>query len=72
VRNSQVNFRICDAYIPEPLQILIELHGEDQLEGRVIDLSDAGVPEESFAVIEVQGLSQPVIVPVKHVRQNIL
>jgi len=39
----------------------MELHGKDQLEGRVIDVSDAGFQEEAFAVVEVQGLSQPVL-----------
>jgi hypothetical protein len=72
VRNSWVTFRICDAYVPEPAQILMELHGEDQLEGKVIDLSDASFQEEAYAVVEVEGLSQPVVVPVKHVREKTL
>jgi hypothetical protein len=72
VRNSWVTFRICDAYVPEPVQILMELHGKDQLEGKVIDVSDAGIQEEAFAVVEVQGLSQPVVVPVKYIRENTL
>jgi hypothetical protein len=70
VRNRWVTFRICDAYIPEPAQILMELHGKDQLEGKVIDVSDAGSLEEAFAVIEVQTLSKPVVVPVKHIREK--
>lgn len=70
MRNSWVTFRICDAYIPEPAQILMELHGKDKLEGKVIDVSDAGSHEEAFAVVEVQGLSQAVVVPVKHVKEN--
>jgi hypothetical protein len=72
VRNSWVTFRICDAYVPEPAQILMELHGEDQLEGKVIDVSDASFQEEAYAVVEVEGLSQPVVVPVKHVREKTL
>ena len=72
MRNSWVTFRICDAYVPEPAQILMELHGEDQLEGKVIDLSDASFQEEAYAVVEVEGLSQPVVVPVKHVREKTL
>jgi hypothetical protein len=72
VRNRWVTFRICDAYVPEPGQILSELHGKDQLEGKVIDLSDAGIQQEAFAVVEVQGLSRPVVVAVKHVRENTL
>jgi hypothetical protein len=72
VRNSWVTFRICDAYVPEPAQILMELHGEDQLEGKVIDVSDTSFQEEAYAVVEVEGLSQPVVVPVKHVREKTL
>jgi hypothetical protein len=72
VRNSWVTFRICDAYVPEPVQILMELHGKDQLEGKVVDVSDAGIQEEAFAVVEVQGLSQPVVVPVNHIRESTL
>lgn len=72
VRNSCVIFRVCDAYVPEPVQILMELHGEDQLQGKVIDVSDAGFQEEAYAVVEVEGLSQPVVVPVKYIRENTL
>lgn len=72
MRNSWVTFRICDAYVPEPAQILMELHGEDQLEGKVIDVSDTSFQEEAYAVVEVEGLSQPVVVPVKHVREKTL
>jgi hypothetical protein len=67
VRNSWVNFRICDAYVPEPAQILVELHGKDQLQGKIIDVSAAGSQEEAFAVVEVEGLSQPVVVPIKQI-----
>jgi hypothetical protein len=43
------------------------------LEGKVIEVSDAGIQEEeAFAVVEVRGLSQPVVVPVKHIRENML
>jgi hypothetical protein len=40
----------------------MELHGKDQLKRKVIDGSDAGRQEEAFAVIEVEGLSQAVVV----------
>jgi hypothetical protein len=68
VRNSLVNFRICDAYVPEPLQILMELHGEDLLHGKIIDVSESGSQGEQFVVVEVERLAQPVVVPMKHVR----
>lgn len=68
MRNSWVNFRICDAYIPEPVQILMELHGEDLLRGKIIDVSDSGSQDEQFAVVEVESLSQPVVVPIRLVK----
>lgn len=68
MRNRWVNFRISDVYVPEPVQILMELHGKDLLQGRVIDLSDSGNQSEAFAVVEVDGLTQPVVVPVKHIK----
>jgi len=46
----------------------MELHGKDLLQGRVIDLSDSGNQSEAFAVVEVDGLTQPVVVPVKHIK----
>ena len=64
-----VQFRIDDAYVPEPAQILMELHGKDMLQGKLIDVSDSGRQDEAFAVVEVEGLSQPVVVAMKNVRE---
>jgi hypothetical protein len=65
---TQVNFRISDVYIPEPAQILMQLHGNDLLQGKIIDISDTGGKEDAYAVVEVEGLPQPVVVPVRHTR----
>lgn len=64
LRNHLVSFRIRDVYLPDPQQVLLEMHGNDLIKGRVADLSDHGKQREAFAVVEVEGLSQPVIVPV--------
>jgi hypothetical protein len=55
-------------YVPEPVQILRELHGKELLRGKIIDVSDADGQKEAFAVVEVEGLSQPVVVPMKHIK----
>jgi hypothetical protein len=47
----------------------MELHGEDLLQGRLIDVSDSGAQDDAFAVVEVEGLSQPVVVAVKNVKE---
>jgi hypothetical protein len=67
IRNQWVRFKICDVYHPEAAQVLSELHGEDLLTGRVIDLSDSGMQKEAFAVVEVDGVEEPVIVPVDRI-----
>jgi hypothetical protein len=46
----------------------MELHGEDLLHGKIIDVSDSSSQDEQFAVVEVERLAQPVVVPIKHVR----
>lgn len=67
LRNRWVNFRIRDVFIPDPQKLLIDLYGNDLLQGRVMDLSDSGRQEEVFAVVEVEGVNQPVIVPVARI-----
>jgi hypothetical protein len=69
VRNSWVTFRIRDAYVPEPVQILMELHGKDLLEGKIVDVSDSGGHEDAFVVVEIEGLSEPVVVAKKHLKE---
>jgi hypothetical protein len=68
VPNPWVQFRIDDVYVPEPAQILMELHGKDILRGKIVDVSDSDIQHETFAVVEVEGLSQPVVVAMKHLQ----
>ena len=71
MRNRWVNFQISDIYNPDPYQILNELHGNDLLQGKVIDVSDSGTQLEAFVVVEVEGLRQPVVVPMNRIRSSI-
>jgi len=65
LRNHHVRFRAADIHIPHPLVVLYELHGNDLLEGRVVDMSDSGERKEAFAVVEVERVQQFLIVPVE-------
>ncbi len=67
LKNQWVSFRILDVDIPDPLKILMDLHGRDILQGKVIDLSDNGTEKETFLVVEVAGIEQPVIVPASRI-----
>ena len=63
--HRRVNFRISDVCIPAPHEVLLELHGGDILQGTVIALSDSGTEPDAFAVVEVEGAAQPMIVSVE-------
>lgn len=62
--DQQVRFKVADIHTPHPLVVLYELHGNEVLEGRVVDLSDCGGQKEAFAVVEVEQVRQFLIVPV--------
>jgi len=68
LRDRRVDFRIRDVFIPDPEKLLLTLYGDDILQGRVLDLSDSGDEREAYAVVAVDGLEEPVIVPVKQIR----
>jgi hypothetical protein len=67
LKNHTVNFRICDIYYPDYQEVLFGLHGNDVLRGRVIDLSETGELDSSFAEIELAELDRRVIVPLDRI-----
>jgi hypothetical protein len=69
LKGQQVRFKICEIYFPEPDAVLFQLHGHDFLEGKVLELSDSGLPGSVFAAIAVEGVEEAVIVPVEKVIQ---
>ena len=46
----------------------MELHGDDLLQGKIVNASDSGLQQDAFAVVEVEGLAQPVVVPMNRIR----
>jgi hypothetical protein len=67
LRNRWVHFKIRDVYIPDPAKVLFDMYGDDLLQGRVMDLSDSGSADGVFVVVELEGIEQPVIVPVERI-----
>jgi hypothetical protein len=47
----------------------MELHANDMLRGKIIDVSSSETHGEAFAVVEVESLSQPVVVAMKHLTE---
>lgn len=66
-RNQRVRFKIRDVYYPDPTKVLIDLYGDDLLTGTVVELTDSGTQIAAFIVVEVEGIEEPVIVPVERI-----
>jgi len=67
LRGQSVEFTVRDIAYPEPGAVLMRLHGDDVLNGKVIDVSQG--PTETHVVVQVKGLEQPVVVPIDRVRR---
>jgi len=67
LKDQWVNFRVRDVYIPDPQEVLSELHGNDILQGRVVAVSDNQTPDGYYAVVEVAGMREPLVVPMKRI-----
>jgi hypothetical protein len=65
--NQRVHFKIRDVYHPDPMKIMLDLHGNDLLTGKIIDLSDSGVQKNAFAVIEVEEIQELLVVSVERI-----
>jgi hypothetical protein len=67
LKDQRVQFKIRDVYHPDPIQVLLDLHGDDFLTGKVVALSDSGMHKDAFVVVEVEGIDELIIVPVEHI-----
>jgi hypothetical protein len=78
VRKSKVNtqeqgttcrFRLADVICPEQRQAVQQVTPELEVEGEVVFFSDHGEHKNRFAIVEVQGILSPLIVPVECVQR---
>ena len=66
-RNRLVNFRITDVYHPEPQELLSRMFGRTVLQGEVREVTGQPGDPESYLVIQLRDLPEPVIVPVRSI-----
>ena len=65
LKGHYVRFLVRDVHIPEPTTILHELHGGDELKGKVLDISDSAQAGGSpFVVVKVRRLRRPCVVSI--------
>ena len=67
LRDQYVQFRLGDIFMPDAATVIYNLHRNDLLLGRVIEISDGGDRENAFVVVEVEGISQRMVVPVDRI-----
>jgi hypothetical protein len=67
---TPVRFRLKDVVCPESEQILRNMTGRLEVIGKVLYLSDSGELLNHYAVVEVNGLMTPLIVPSASVNIN--
>jgi len=65
--NQTVKFRKRDVFWPEPAEMLLDLHGNDPLEGTIVALCDNDSERDAYVVIKVEGIARPLMVPTDHV-----
>ena len=67
VNGSKV-FRIKDVFFPEHDELIVRATSDLRLRGKIIDFSDSGHKKKEFAIVEVEGIQGPLVVPVEKLR----
>ena len=70
LKGRQVCFLVKDIYFPAPGEVLDQLHRDDVMSGCVMEVSDGGQDPQAYVVVKVKALSNPVVVPVKRLRDS--
>jgi hypothetical protein len=66
-KGDRVAFRVADLYLPAPEEMLAAFSASTELDGTVLDFSDAGGVSRVFAVVRVIQ-ERTVVVPVEKLR----
>jgi hypothetical protein len=61
---AKVTFRLSEVICPEIAQVLKQVTPELRVCGRVSYFSDCGQSRDHFAIVDVNGVASPLIVPV--------
>jgi len=67
VNTSRV-FKLGDVFFPDGEEVIYRTTPDLKLRGRIIDFSDSGRNKNEFAILQVDGIEGPVIVPVNKLK----
>src|SRR5438270_887729 len=62
--HSEVHFCVGDIVHPYPVQVLCQLYENKSLRGEIIAITNDGCQPGNYVVVRVQGLDEPIIVPI--------
>ena len=69
--NRFVRFKVSDVTIPAPQEVVNELYGGDIVQGKVVDITESGAPEQAFIqafiIVKVEGMKPLLIIPAEKV-----
>jgi len=60
---TQVRFKLSSVVCPDRQQIVENITNHLNLTGKVVQLSDAGEKQDFYAIVYVDGINNPLIVP---------
>jgi len=63
-QGRRCRFRLADVVCPERRQALMQITADLEVSGEIAFLSDQGEQPDGFAIIDVEGVLSPLIVPV--------
>jgi len=67
LKDHYVQFRLADIYLPDAVTVTYELHSNDLLRGKVVEMSDSGEHKDAFVVVEVEEVRHHLIVPIDRI-----
>jgi hypothetical protein len=66
--SSLRSFKLRDVYFPDSDEVISKTTPDLKLHGTIIDFSDGGLNKNEYAILQVEGIEGPVVVPVSKLR----
>jgi len=67
---ERVTFKLSSVICPDAEEVINQMTTEVELTGQVVFLSDYGFRKDHFAIVDIPGVSAPVIVPVQRLKTD--
>ncbi len=67
-RGKKCRFKLADVICPDQQHAVLQITPGIELSGEIVSLSDYGDQPDRFAIIEVEGIASPLIVPVERLQ----